>query len=118
MLLLGGSSAEGTGTSRRAKNLNGSPPNWGRSALSKHLADQTDPLKANLCWIPPDPGPEQDWITFSQSKKTQKKETIWTESNLVHRFLLAKASPVADSTRSKGHGKNDNLACEEHVIKS
>ena len=37
--------------------------------------------------------------------------------NLVQGFPLAKASSVAYGTRSKGHGKNDNLACGETLIK-
>ena len=93
--------------------LNGYPPMLGRSYLSRHQA-QRDPSMANLCWIPP---PKQDLITFYGQRKLEEREKVSLFLNLFHWFLLAKASPVADCTRSKGHGKNDNLACGETVIK-
>ena len=46
-----------------------------------------------------------------------KKQKKVIKLNLVQGFPLAKASSVAYGTRSKGHGKNDNLACGKRVIK-
>ena len=66
----------------------------------------THPLMANLCWTPRPP--KEDLI--EETKKA-------IELNLVQGFPLAKASSVAYGTRSKGHGKNDNLACGKRVIK-
>ena len=51
--------------------LNGSPPNLGRSDQSRHQ-NQTNPMVANPCWIPP---PEQDLISSCDKKKPKKSFT-------------------------------------------